>query len=99
MLQLRPEDVHFASILEDDFVVEVGEGSLCFWGVGILDKCFPYFCFFEYEYFDDGSVWAEELVEIVVGDDVAELVVDADEENGSFWGVVFVTSHLWTNNK
>ena len=79
MLQFRPEDVHFTSILENDFVVKLSQSFLCLRSVRVLDECFPYFCFFENEDFNNSSVRAEELIEIVVCDDIAKLIVDAYE--------------------
>ena len=51
----------------------------CLICVGILDKCFPDLGLLKNEYFNNGSIRAEELIEIVVGDDVSILVVDAHQ--------------------
>lgn len=73
------------------------ECFFCLVCVGILDKCFPDLCLLENEYFDDGSVGAEELIEIVVGDDVSELIVDTDQENWTLCHGVVATSHILIN--
>ena len=78
MLQLRPKDIHFAAIREDDFVIEIIEGFLCLVDVLVFNECLPYFGLFEDEDLDYGAIGAEELVEIIMSDDVTELIIDAD---------------------
>ena len=73
------------------------ECFFCLVCVGILDECFPDLCLLEDEYFDNGSVGAEELIEIVVGDDVSELIVDTDQENWTLCHGVVATSHILIN--
>ena len=58
-------------------IIHADHGALGSGFVGELYERFPDFGFFEDEYFDDGAVWAEELVEVVVRNDVTKLVVDA----------------------
>ena len=94
VFQFRSEDVHFAAIFKNDLIVEMIQCFFSLWGVVVLDKGFPDLCFLEDEYFDDGSVWAKELVEVVMGDYITELVVDADQEDGTLWCVVFVVAHV-----
>jgi len=73
------------------------ECLFCLICVGIFDKCFPDLCLLENEYFDDSSVGAEELIEIVMGDDVSELIVDTDQENWTLCHGVVATSHILIN--
>lgn len=78
VLQLRSEDVHLAAILKDDLVIEVKQGLFCLICLWVFDECLPDLGLFEDEYLDNGAMGGEELIEIVVGDDVAKLVVYAD---------------------
>ena len=73
------------------------ECFFCFVCIGVFDKCFPDFCLLKNENFDDSSIRAEELIEIVVGDDVSELVVDTDQENWTLRHWVVATSHILIN--
>ena len=41
------ENIHFAAIFEDDFVVELGKSFGCGFGVFVLNEGFPDFGFFE----------------------------------------------------
>jgi hypothetical protein len=65
--------------------------------VGILDKSFPDLGLLKNEDFNNGSIRAEELIEIVVGDDVSVLVVDAHQENRTLCHRVVATSHILIN--
>jgi hypothetical protein len=94
VLQLGAEDIHFASILEDSFIVQVEEGFFCRVGIGVLHKRFPNLSLLKDEDFDDRAVGGEELVEVVVGDDVSELVVDADQKDGTGEDGIISASHL-----
>lgn len=80
--QLRAENVHLAAVFKNDFVVKMQEGLCGFRDLSILHEGFPDLGFFEDEYLDDGTVGTEELIEIVMGDDIAKLIVDADQEDG-----------------
>lgn len=93
MLEFGSEDVHLAAVFEDDLVVEMQEGLLALFDLRVLDKRLPDFGLLEDEDLDNGAVGAEELVEVVVRDDVAELVVDADEEDGTLGDGIVAASH------
>ena len=93
MGQFGPEDVHLAAVLEDNLVIEVDKCLLGFWDAAILYKGLPDFGLFEYEYLNDGAIGAEELIEMVMGDDVAVLVVDTDQQHWSFRTAFLVTPH------
>jgi hypothetical protein len=94
VFEFGAEDVHFAAVLENDFVVEAGHGFFCLVDFCVLDEGFPNFGLLEDEYFDDGAVGAEELVEVVVGDDVSELVVDADQQYSALFQRIVATAHI-----
>ncbi len=47
MFEFGSKDIHFASILKDDFVVELRESFFCFFNIGIFNKCFPNFSLLE----------------------------------------------------
>lgn len=93
MSEFRAEDVEFAAIFEDDFVVEVEECSLSWVCLLILYESFPDFGFFKDEYFDYSSVGTEKLVQVIMSDDIAKLVVDADEQNWSFGHFALLLLH------
>lgn len=78
MFEFGSEDIHLAAVFEDDLVVEMEEGFFALFDLWVLDKRLPDLGLLEDEYLDNGAVGAEELVEVVVCDDVAKLVVDAD---------------------
>lgn len=40
----------------------------------------------------------KELIEIIMSDDITKLIIDANKQDRSFRGIVFVTSHVKTNN-
>ncbi len=69
----------------------------CLVCIGIFDECFPDLGLLEDEYFDDGSVGAEELIEIVMRDHGSELIVNADQENWTLCHRVVATSHILIN--
>lgn len=77
MSEFGPKDVHFAAILEDNFVIELYKCFFCCLDFSILHECFPNLGLFEDQYFDDDPVGTENLIQIVVCYDVAELIVDA----------------------
>ena len=79
MFELGMEDVHFAAVLEDDFVIELIKGFNCRFGMTELNKSFPDFGLLEDEYFDNLAEGSEELVEVIVGDDVSVSVVDTNK--------------------
>ena len=79
MFELGMEDVHFAAVLEDDFVIELIKGLNCRLGTTELNKSFPDFGLLEYEYFDDLAEGGEELIEVIVGDDVSVSIVNTNE--------------------
>lgn len=85
MFEFGAKDVHFGAVFKDDFIVEVDEGFFCLSASFVLDKGFPYFRLFEDENFDYSAVGAKELIQVVMSDDVAELIVDADQQHGPFF--------------
>lgn len=90
------KNVHFASILEDDFVIKVEQCLDSRVGGLELNKGLPDFGLFEYEYFDDFAVGYKKLIEVVMSDDIAEPVVDTDEEHRPLFGLLEL--HLGYNN-
>ena len=80
MLEFGVENVHFAAIFEDDFVVELGKGFGCGFRVFVLDEGFPDFGFLEDEYFDNLAERDEKLIKVVMSDNVAITVINAYEE-------------------
>lgn len=87
VFQLRVEDVHFAPVFEDDFVVELLEGVQGGLRVFELDEGFPDFGLLKDEDFDDFSKRNEQLVQVVVGDYVSVAVVDANQKNRALIGL------------
>ena len=83
VFQLGAEDVHLAAVLKDDLVVEVKQRLLRLVGFGVFHECLPDLGLFEDEYLDDGAVGGEELIEIVMRDNIAELIIDAHQEHGA----------------
>lgn len=83
VFELRVEDVHFAAVFEDNFVVEILQGVGCRRGVFEFDEGFPDLGLLEDEDFDDFSKGDEQLVQVVVGDYVSIAVVYANQENGA----------------
>ncbi len=81
VLEFRTEYIHFTAILEDDFIIQIKQSLLCLVHLRIFNKSLPYLGLFEDEDFDDGSVGGEQLIEVIVSNNIAILVVDADEEN------------------
>lgn len=77
VFEFGTEDIHFTAILEDDFIIEIIESLLCLIHLRILDEGLPYLGLLKDEDFDDWTVRGEQLVEVVVGNNVTELVVDA----------------------
>ena len=59
----------------------------------VLNEGFPDLGLLEDENFDDGSVGAEKLVEVVMSNDIAELVIDADEQDRPLASVVLLSPH------
>jgi len=59
MPQFGTEDVKFAAVLKNDFIVEAEECFLGWVCLFILYECFPDFGFLKDEYFDYGSVGTE----------------------------------------
>ena len=83
MFQFRMENVHFAAILKDDFIIELRKGLRGRVRMDVLDEGFPDFGFFEDEYFDNFTKRIEELIEIVVSDNIAISIVDANQKDRS----------------
>ena len=81
MLEFGRENVHFAAVLKNHMVVHVSHGHFGTGFVGKLNECLPHLCFFKDEDFDDFAILAEKLIEVVVGDDVAIFVINADQEH------------------
>jgi hypothetical protein len=92
--EFGPKDVHFAAILEDNFVIELNKCFFCCFDFSVLHKCFPNLGLFEDQYFDDDSVGAENLIQIVVSYDITKLIVYAYQQNGTLRTLIFPVSHL-----
>lgn len=80
MLKFWRKYVHFATVLEDNMTVEIDQSDLGWVRVDKLDESFPNFRFLENEYLYNFSMLAKELVEVIVGDDVAKFIINADQE-------------------
>lgn len=61
--------------------VEIDQSDLGWVRVDKLDESFPNFRFLENEYLYNFSMLAKELVEVIVGDDVAKFIINADQED------------------
>jgi len=81
VFQFRPENVHLATIFKNDLIVQVLKCLFSLSCFIILHKCFPDFCLFEDENLDDCAMRTEKLIEIVMGDYITKLVVDADQQH------------------
>lgn len=81
MLKFWRKYVHFATVLEDNMTVEIDQSDLGWVRVDKLDESFPNFRFLENEYLYNFSMLAKELVEVIVGDDVAKFIINADQED------------------
>ena len=79
MLKFWRKYVHFAIVLEDNMAVEIDQSDLGWVRVDKLDESFPNFRFLENEYLYNFSMLAKELVEVIVGDDVAKFIINADQ--------------------
>lgn len=81
MLEFGGEDIHFAAILENNVAIEVDEGNFSGVRVSKLDKSFPYFSFLKNEDLHNLSVLTKKLIKIVMRDNIAEFVINTDEED------------------
>lgn len=57
-------------------IIQVSQSNLCWACIGELNKSFPNFSFLEDQDLDNFSILTEQLIEVVMGNYVAELVVD-----------------------
>lgn len=76
VLEFGSEDVHLAAILKDDLIIQMQQCFFGFLNLRVFNKGLPDLGLFEDEDLDNGAIGAEQLVQVVMGDDVAELVVD-----------------------
>ena len=81
MLKFWRKYVHFATVLEDNMAVEIDQSDLGWVCVDKLDESFPNFSFLENEYLYNFSMLTKELIEVIVGDDVAKFIINADQED------------------
>lgn len=61
--------------------VEIDQSDLGWVRVDKLDESFPNFSFLENEYLYNFSMLTKELIEVIVGDDVAKFIINADQED------------------
>lgn len=61
-------------------VVQIHKCNWCWVSISELNESFPHFGFFEDEDLHNVSILTKQLVEVVMGDYIAKLVVDADQK-------------------
>jgi hypothetical protein len=80
MLEFGVENVHFATILKNDFVIQLVKSLGCRFRFFVLDEGFPNFGFFKDEYFDYLAKRNEKLIKVVMSNNVAITVINTDKE-------------------
>ena len=80
MLEFGVENVHFATIFENDFIIQLTKCLGCRFRFFVLDEGFPDFGLFEDEYFDNLAKRDEKLIKVVMSDNIAITVINTDKE-------------------
>lgn len=94
VFEFGSEDVHLGAIFKNDLIIEVQQCFLALFYLRVFNKGLPHLCFLKDEDLDDGPIGAKQLVKVVVGDDVAELVVDAYEQDRTLGNGVVTAAHI-----
>lgn len=85
MFELRVENVHFASVLKNDFVVQLSQSLNCGFRLPEFDERFPNFGLLENEDFNNLSKRSKKLIKIVMSDNVAVAIIDTNEKHGALF--------------
>lgn len=76
------KDVHFTSIFENYFIIELQKSLDSWLRVFELNEGFPNLGLFKDEDFDNFSIRYKKLIKVIMSDDITKPIVHTDQQDG-----------------